>query len=219
MDPLETVFVFCFVFGLAMSLLSLLLGAFHTGDGGHALAEGHHDVGHLGGHSAAHVGGDGASGNGGHAAHVMDGEASERGTGVSPLNLPTITTFLAFFGGAGWVTHGSLGIGPALALIVAVVAGTIGGGAAFLFLARVLLAGQQFMDPNASRIEGTVGRVSRAIRPGVTGEIVFTHEGTRRSEGARSATGKEIAAGTEVVIVRYEAGLAYVEPWTTYAGE
>jgi hypothetical protein len=68
-------------------------------------------------------------------------------------------------------------------------------------------------------MEGTVARVTIPIQDGRVGEIVFTREGARRSEGARSATGEPIARGTEVVIVRYDAGLAYVEPWATYAGE
>jgi hypothetical protein len=68
-------------------------------------------------------------------------------------------------------------------------------------------------------MEGTVARVTMAIRADSTGEIRFSRDGSRRSEGARSATGQPIEVGTEVVIVRYERGLAYVEPWASYAGE
>jgi hypothetical protein len=214
MDPLAAVFVFCFVFGVATSLLSLALGALHGGDGGHALG-GEHDGLHLGGdggtsHAGAHAGG-------GEDAH---GDLAESQAGqVSPFNLQTITTFLAFFGGSGWVLYSSVGLAPALALIAATVIGVAGGAVVFLFLVKVLLASQRFMDPASSRMEGTVARVSMAIRADGTGEIVFSRDGTRRSEGARSATGAPIAAGTEVVVVRYEKGLAYVEPWASYAGE
>lgn len=217
MDPLAAVFVFCFVFGVATSLLSLALGAFHGGggDGGHALG---------GDHGGLHLGG--AGGDGAHAAaHAAGGDdlhldvAEAQGGQVSPFNLQTITTFLAFFGGSGWVLYSSAGLAPALALIAATVIGVAGGAVVFLFLVKVLLKGQRFMDPASSRMEGTVARVSMAIRGDGTGEIVFSRDGTRRSEGARSATGAPIAAGTEVVIVRYERGLAYVEPWASYAGE
>jgi hypothetical protein len=213
MDPLAAVFVFCFVFGVATSLLSLVLGAFHgAGDGGgHAL--GGDGGGHaLGGDGGGHALGGGSQGHGGGAA---DGD----GDGVSPLNLQTITTFLAFFGGSGWVLYGSTGIGPALALVFATLIGVAGGGAVFLFLVKVLLAGQRFMDPGTSRMEGTVGKVTMAIRADGTGEIQFLRDGARRSEGARSSTGLAIPAGTEVVVVRYERGLAYVEPWASFAGE
>ena len=217
MDPLAAVFVFCFVFGVATSLLSLALGAFHGGggDGGHALG---------GDHGSLHLGG--AGGDGAHAAaHATGGDdlhldvAEGQGGQVSPFNLQTITTFLAFFGGSGWVLYSSAGLAPALALIAATVIGVAGGAVVFLFLVKVLLKSQRFMDPASSRMEGTVARVSMAIRGDGTGEIVFSRDGTRRSEGARSATGAPIAAGTEVVIVRYERGLAYVEPWASYAGE
>ena len=219
MDPLAAVFVFCFVFGVATSLLTLALGALHGGDGGHAV-DGDHGGLHLGGggggdgaHAVAQAGG----GSGGEDVHVDAAEG--QGGQVSPFNLQTITAFLAFFGGSGWVLYSSVGLAPALALIVATVVGVAGGGAVFLFLVKVLLASQRFMDPASSRLEGTVARVSMAIRADGTGEIVFSRDGTRRSEGARSATGAPIAAGTEVVIVRYERGLAYVEPWASYAGE
>ena len=212
MDPLAAVFVFCFVFGVATSLLSLALGALQSGgDGAHAL------------------GGDGGSGGGGegsHAiAHAIGGEdlhvdaGDGQGGSVSPFNLQTITTFLAFFGGSGWVLYSSVGLAPAIALIAATAIGVAGGGVVFFFLVKVLLASQRFMDSSSSRMEGTVARVTMAIRADGTGEIVFSRDGTRRSEGARSSTGQPIEAGTEVVIVRYERGLAYVEPWASYAGE
>lgn len=221
MDPLAAVFVFCFVFGVATSLLSLALGALHGGggDSGHAVGGDHGglhlsgDGGGDGGHALAHAGG----ASGGEDLHVDLAEG--HGGQVSPFNLQTITTFLAFFGGSGWVLYSSAGLAPAVALIAATVIGVAGGAVVFLFLVKVLLASQRFMDPASSRMEGTVARVSMAIRADGTGEIVFSRDGARRSEGARSATGAPIAAGTEVVVVRYERGLAYVEPWASYAGE
>jgi hypothetical protein len=215
MDPLAAVFVFCFVFGVATSLLSLALGALHGvgGDAGHAVGA---DT------SGAHALGDGgAAHGGGHVgAELAHGDGVDGGGGdVSPFNLQTITTFMAFFGGSGWVLYSSVGLAPALALIAATVIGIGGGAAVFLFLVKVLLASQRFMDPAESRMEGTVGRVTMEILANGTGEIQFTRDGTRRSEGARSATGQPIEEGTEVVIVRYERGLAYVEPWSTFAGE
>jgi hypothetical protein len=223
MDPLAAVFVFCFVFGVATSLLSLALGALQGGggDGGHAVGGDHGGL-HLGGEgggegAGAHAIGHAGGASGGEDLHVdlAEGQSGQ----VSPFNLQTITTFLAFFGGSGWVLYSSVGLAPALALIAATVIGVAGGAVVFLFLVKVLLASQRFMDPVSSRMEGTVARVSMAIRADGTGEIVFSRDGTRRSEGARSATGVTITAGTEVVIVRYERGLAYVEPWASYAGE
>ena len=200
MDTLEAVFVFCFVFGLATSVLSFSIGALHGADG--PLGGGH-----------GHAGGDVSHGAG----HAGDG--ADRTDGVSPLNPQTITAFLTFFGGIGYLLYESTGAAPALALVGATMAGLVGGAIIFLFLTRVLLASQRFVSPSGSRLDGTVAHVSAAIRPDGTGEIVFDRDGTRRSEGAKSATGEAIPIGAEVVIVRYERGLAFVEPWASYAGE
>jgi hypothetical protein len=228
MDPLEGVFVFCFVFGVAISLFSFALGAIGGGHGGHGDAHGLHG-GHVGAHGAIGDGGHGigsAHGGGGNGHAISHGGAGDHGalheghaSEISPFNLTTITAFMAFFGGSGWVLYGSMGLGAAVALIASTVVGVAGGAVVFWFLVKVLVAGQTFMDPTNSRIEGAVAHVTIAMQDDGIGEIVFSREGARRSEGARSATGAPIARGTEVVIVRYEGGLAYVEPWATYVGE
>lgn len=221
MDPLETVFVFCFVFGVATTLITVALGALHGGDGGHH-AHGPHLEGHVGGHGAhggaLHAGGAHGGGvHGGHGGHgaLHEGHVDE----LSPFNLQTITAFMAFFGGVGWLAYTNGGLGPAIALIVATIAGLAGGGVVFWFLVKVLMRGQYFLDPSTMRMEGTVAKVSRAIQPGVTGEVVYLREGSRQSDGAVSVSGEPIPEGTEVVIVRFERGLAHVEPWASYSGE
>jgi hypothetical protein len=61
---------------------------------------------------------------------------------------------------------------------------------------------------------GVIGRTVIPIRErDGTGEIVFTHAGTRRVAGARSESGRAIPKGTEVVVTRYEKGIAYVSLW------
>jgi hypothetical protein len=60
---------------------------------------------------------------------------------------------------------------------------------------------------------GVLGRICSSIREGGTGEILYTQQGTRWTCGARSETGEAIAKGVEVVVTRYEKGIAYVRPW------
>jgi hypothetical protein len=62
-----------------------------------------------------------------------------------------------------------------------------------------------------------VARVSSTIRAGGTGEIVYTLGGTRHVDGARSVTSEALERGTQVVILRIEKGIAYVDRWTTFA--
>jgi hypothetical protein len=52
------------------------------------------------------------------------------------------------------------------------------------------------------------------IREGGIGEVIFSrHGGGRQSVGARSSSGAPIPAGTEVVILSYEDGIASVQTW------
>ena len=60
---------------------------------------------------------------------------------------------------------------------------------------------------------GVLGTVSSTIRPGGTGEMIFTQEGVRRGAAARNEDGTELAVGTEVVVERYEQAIAYVKRW------
>ncbi|HZK66436.1 MAG TPA: NfeD family protein, partial [Chloroflexota bacterium] len=108
------------------------------------------------------------------------------------------------------------GIPGMIAVAGATLAGLAGGTLVFYFLVKVLLPGQRILDPRDYQMVGTVARVTMPIGPALTGEVMYSKGGSRHSDGARSADGSAIGHGTEVVIVRYEKGIAYVEPWSSY---
>jgi hypothetical protein len=89
----------------------------------------------------------------------------------------------------------------------------------FLFVARVLMRREASLDPADYDMVGVLGRLSIRIRPGGTGELIYSQEGTRRVAGARSENGAAIPKGVEVVVTRYEKGIAYVRPWDELMGE
>ena len=89
----------------------------------------------------------------------------------------------------------------------------------FLFLSRVLLSHEESMDPADYEMTGVLGRISVPIRENGTGEIIYSQAGTRRTCGARGEEGKAIAKGAEVVVTRYEKGIAYVRLWAEMSGE
>lgn len=220
MDLLSTFFLGCFLFGLVFASASLLLGLAHVGIGGahgHDLGMGHagadtHGIGHAaGGHNGA-----GHATSVDHGAHGGDGQNAQAKAGLNPLNLTCVMAFVAWFGGAGYLALNGLQLAVALSLVVAVLAGLVGWGLLYGFFVRVLLKPSSEMDPDAFRMEGTVARVTVPIHAGRSGEIQYSMGGSRRSDGARSLDGTEIARGTEVVVVRYEKGLAYVQPWATF---
>src|SRR5215831_14458373 len=107
-DWLANLYMGCFLFGLIFTSVSLVLNLGNLGgDGGAGHGFGHlvHGAGHaahgphVGGYGA-HAGDSGAHGGHGHS-HVSS--SAEQLEGISPLNLPTILAFLAWFGGAGYI--------------------------------------------------------------------------------------------------------------------
>ena len=67
-------------------------------------------------------------------------------------------------------------------------------------------------------VVGILGLVTGPIRVDGTGEIQFSQNGSRRFAHARSEAGVALARGTEVVVMRYERGVAYVRRWDEVSG-
>jgi hypothetical protein len=106
-----------------------------------------------------------------------------------------------------------------LGLVFSVASGLVGGGIIFLFLSRVLISDEENMDPADYEMVGVLGRLAVPIRQGGTGEIVYSQVGTRRVCGARSEDGSAMDKGTEVVVTRYDKGIAYVRLWSEMSGD
>ena len=83
-------------------------------------------------------------------------------------------------------------------------------GIVFVFLTRVLTSKEENLDPADFDMVGVLGHISMPIRPSGTGEMIYSQAGTRRTCGVRSEHGSAVAKGTEVVVTRYEKGIAYV---------
>lgn len=188
----EAFYFVCFLIGFVFSVLSVLGGGAHW----HVTHFHFHTPGHLG-HSGAH---------GGHAG------------GVSPFNVSTISAFLAWFGGVGYLLTRYSSVWALLALFLALVAGVTGAAVVFWFLVKVMLKHDRTLDPADYDMVGVLGRVSSPVRSGGTGEMIFLRDGARCSSAARSESGTPIARDTEVVVTRFEQGIAYVRPWEEMAG-
>jgi membrane protein implicated in regulation of membrane protease activity len=102
---------------------------------------------------------------------------------------------------------------------LAVFSGVVGGGIVFLFLSRILISREESMDSADYEMAGVLGRVSVPIRENGTGEIIYSQAGTRRTCGARSEDRNAITKGTEVMVTRYDKGIAYVRQWAEMSGE
>lgn len=206
----ETFYLICFVIGFALSLLSLVSGFHRLHLPGHVHV-GHGGLHHLGGlhHGGAHL-----------PVGQAGGGADVGGLEHSPLDFSTIMAFLAWFGGTGYLLVRYSNIWTLLALGIATLSGLGGGAIVFWFTAKVVLAHEAESVLNQADYEmtGVLGKVSVSIRPGGTGEIIYSQAGTRHTCGARSEEGISIAKGSEVLVTRYEHGIAYVRRWEDMAG-
>lgn len=199
---MTTFYLICFTLGLSLTVLSAL-GAFTHLHIGHAHL--HLHPGHGGGHTHVHVGGPHAQGA---------GKAS-----VSPVNGFTLAAFLCWFGGCGYLLARSHDFGVGVVLALATITGIAGGGLLFWFLVKVLLPHEKELTAADTDILGILGLVTGPIREDGTGEIQFSQNGARRFAPARSEAGVALPRGTEVVVMRYEQGIAYVRPWDELSGE
>src|SRR5580700_846004 len=201
-------YLICFAVGFCFSFFSFVLGSprghFHFPHGHGPVGGGHSPAGHAASGHASGVGARGARAGGGN---------------VSPLNPPTVAAFLAWFGGAGYLLtrYSTLQVG--MGLLASVASGLVGGGIIFVFLTKVLMSDEENMDSADYEMVGVLGKVSSSIRAGGTGEIVYSQMGTRRVCGARSYDGSSIAKAAEVVVTRYEKGIAYVRLWSDMSGD
>jgi membrane protein implicated in regulation of membrane protease activity len=180
----ETFYFFCFCIGFLCSLLSFLAGSTHL---------------HLHLPRGLHP----------HASHGSGGKGSQ----TSPINFGTIAAFLAWFGGTGYLLSRYSTMWALLALSLAVLSGLFGAAVVFWFLFKVLLKHDRDLDPADYEMVGVLGRLSSTVRENGTGEMIFSQDGVRRVASARGEDGQAIAKGVEVVVTRYERGIAYVRPW------
>jgi membrane protein implicated in regulation of membrane protease activity len=214
-------YLICFAIGFCFSFFSFVFGGsrfgrlhlphFH-GHAGH-LPAAHGPMGHV------PVAGHAPATHGPAASQAPGADSAARSASVSPFNFVTLTAFLAWFGGTGYLLTRFSSVWVGMGLLFSVISGLAGGGIIFLFLSRVLMSDEENMDPADYEMVGVLGRVCVSIREGGTGEVIYSQVGTRRVCGARSEDGNAIAKGSEVVVTRYEKGIAYVRLWSEMSGD
>ena len=199
-------YLFCFLVGFTLSLLSFFAGAVHI----------HLPFRlHLPFHFGHHVGGMSGGGHG-HGAHFRGGSA--RGGGeISWLNASTVMAFLAWFGGTGYLLTRHSHLVALVSLGISTGAGLCAGWMVFRFMVKLMHSTDAPLKDEDYRIEGLLAKISMPIHANGTGEIIFSLAGVRRCAGARTDDGKPIEKGAEVVIERYEKGIAYVKRWEEFS--
>ena len=196
-------YLICFAVGFLFSLMSFIAGGLNVHGHWPHVHGLHFDSG------GAH-----APGGNGPATHPH-ASASQS---VSPFNFFTIAVFLAWFGGTGYLLTRYSTIVFALGLAISTAVGLVGASIVFTFLAKVLMSPEALMDPADYEMVGVIGRVSSSIRESGTGEIIYSQAGSRRACPARSEDSVAIERDAEVVVTRYEKGVAYIRRWEEVSG-
>ncbi len=143
--------------------------------------------------------------------HVHRGPVHARGGG-GRFNFMTLTAFLAWFGGAGYLLLRYTSFWVWMAFGLAMLAGLAGAAVIFWTLGGLLARERQLNDDDY-RMVGVLGRVSSTTLPNGVGEMIFSQEGSRRAAAIRAEDSQHLERGTEVIVTRFEKGIAYVRRW------
>ena len=219
---LSTFYLICFVVGFSLSALSFFSSVLHV----HLPSRWHipiftHPSGppglHPGGHGAAHAGGSITAGSAGAQGTASPASTQASRATLSWLNPSAIVAFLAWFGGTGYLLTQYYGVWYLMALGFAILSGFAGAAIVSWFLIKVLLPHEVELHDADFELAGTLAKVTSSIREGGTGEITYSQGGVRRCAGARSNDGTALEKGSEVVVARYDNGIAYVTRWEEWA--
>jgi membrane protein implicated in regulation of membrane protease activity len=183
------IFLYCFGIGSIWTVATALLGGLH--------------VGHHAHHHGAHAG---------HGAHCH-AHSSDLGYWLSAMITPaSLAVFLAWFGGVGFLLTRHTGLLFWIDLSIAALFGVLGAWLLAAFL-NFLQKREKPLDPTDYEMVGVLGKISSPIRPDGVGELIYIRDGARTPVCARSEDGSSIWRGEEVVVMRFEKGIAYVRTW------
>src|SRR5438874_11782002 len=147
----EIFYFVCFLVGILLSLVTFVAGSVHL----HTPRGFHFHGAH--GHAAAH----------GHAVG-HHGHAGDRGSQISWFNFGTITAFLAWFGGTGYLLTRYSNVWVYLGLFVSAMSG-LGGASVVVWFLMKLVRSDEHLDPADYQMVGVLGRVASPTPDGGPG--------------------------------------------------
>jgi hypothetical protein len=182
----NAIYLTCFAVGLVLSFVAFFGGALHL------------HIGRLQIHGLA---------KGGHA---------HSSQAASPLNGFTVMAFLCWFGGTGYLLHEAHVFNIALVLLFSAISGVAGASLVFWFLVKVLMPNECTLEMEDTEIIGMIGRLSTPLSAKGFGEMLYSQNGARRCVTVRSEDGSPMESGMEVLVMRYDRGVAFVRRWEEF---
>ena len=137
-------YLICFAVGFCFSFFSFVFGSSRLG---------RLHLPHFHGHAAGHLPtphgpvAQAPATSGNTANSVPAAGPGHARVSVSPFNPPSLAAFLAWFGGTGYLLTRFSPLCVGSALLLAVLAGLIGGAIIFFFLTKILMSDQEYLDP------------------------------------------------------------------------
>lgn len=151
---------------------------------------------------------------------MLHGVESDRGAEVSRpaphLNLPALAALMVAFGAVGYmlIRNSTLGSLPTIAIALGSgVAGWLG--MTFLMAKWALKPGNPNAHHHAEAIQGQLAQVVDPISPTSLGSIRYQKNGKDHESPARGITAINLPHGADVVIDRFDDGIAVVEDWAS----
>ena len=130
------------------------------------------------------------------------------------FNLPAVAAFAGGFGATGYLVASRTALSVWVVLILALAGGGLVMSGMITLLAKWALRGVTAASTvQEDDIQGQPAVVTQEISLAGAGEISYEHNGTQVKVSARGLDTRTLPAGTEVVIDRLEAGVAFVEEW------
>jgi membrane-bound ClpP family serine protease len=189
------IYISLIIVGMVLLLFSLIGGVSHDVS---------HDIG-------GDAGGDfhGEFGGGGHDAGGMGHEVSADASGLSPVSLPMIATFLVVAGGTG-AAFNVTGSDPLATALYSIIVGIIVFVGLFFLVVNFLVKAQASSTIHEKEYEGKTASVTETIPEDGIGAVAITVRGMRQVVSARS-NGVRIPTGVEVLVRRVSESTAIVE--------
>jgi hypothetical protein len=146
--------------------------------------------------------------------HGVEYTRRSRSRAPSPFfNVPSIAAFAVAFGAVGYPLVSHTELSGLTTLMIAAGCGLAATAGMVVLLARWALKGEHLNAPDPEDIQGQFALVSVEITPEVQGEIAYEYSGSQVRAPARTLGNMSLPVGSEVVIDRIEAGVAFVEAW------
>ncbi len=201
---LDIIYIFCLILGVGYTFIQMLMGGGHEGGG--ILGDVDIDVGDvdvgMGNIEVADV----------HDVHIHTGGdvADDVGGDPSPVNVLTITNFVASFGGIGIVSR-VFGASPLVSVLISVPISLLIAYVMFLFVYKFLFSQRGSSIASYNELKDITAEVITPISADRFGEVAYVLKNSRMTSPAKSITKEPIKKGELVKIISMAGSTAFVK--------